>query len=171
MCGADRPVHFAGVATIVTKLLLQALPDVAVFGEKDFQQLQVIRRLVRDLDIPVTIVGGPIRREGNGLAMSSRNRYLSEEQKAVAGLINATLREIARNAADGVDPAPLLEAGRQALLDAGFDKVDYLELRHEEDLSPCAAYDPERPARLFAAAHLGRARLIDNWPVRAPSGR
>ena len=165
LCGADRPSHFAGVATIVTKLLLQAQPDVAVFGEKDFQQLQVIRRLVRDLDIPATIIGGPISRESSGLALSSRNRYLSGEQREIAAQLNATLRDIASRFLAGQAIGPLLDEGSKSLISAGFDKVDYLELRHEDDLSPCDGLDPARPARLFAAAHLGRARLIDNWAV------
>ncbi|RED52345.1 pantoate--beta-alanine ligase [Aestuariispira insulae] len=168
LCGSDRPTHFSGVATIVTKLLMQSLPDVAVFGEKDFQQLQVIRRLVRDLDIPVTILGGAICREENGLAMSSRNRYLTAEQRETAAILSKTLGDIAKHALTGAPLAPMLREGQEKLLEAGFDKVDYLEIRHEEDLSPCKELDKARPARLFAAAHLGRARLIDNCPVVNP---
>lgn len=161
LCGAARPGHFSGMATIVTKLLLQCLPDAALFGEKDWQQLQVVRRLVRDLDIPVAIVGCPTVREADGLALSSRNARLKPAHRAVAPLLNRLMLDIAAKAASGASPAPLLEAARGALAAAGFGPIDYLELRHPETLAPADA----APARVFAAAWLGDVRLIDNVPV------
>lgn len=155
--GQFRPGHFAGVATIVAKLLLQAAPDVAVFGEKDFQQLLVIRRVVRDLDIPVRIDGVPTVRENDGLALSSRNAYLSPDERARAPLLHRTLRDVARGFADGDPAAP--ERGIEALLAGGFAKVDYLDVRDAETLDPP---HPGRPTRVLAAAWLGRTRLIDN---------
>ena len=164
LCGEVRPGHFAGVATVVTKLLLQALPDVAVFGEKDYQQLQVIRRLVRDLDIPVAVIGAPTVREADGLALSSRNAYLSPEQRAIAPAMFRVLTALAerlRNCDEAA--APLLAAGCEDLRYAGFASVDYLELRDTETLAPLTHAD--RPARLLVAARLGKARLIDNIGV------
>ena len=155
--GEFRPGHFAGVATIVAKLLLQAAPDVAIFGEKDFQQLLVIRRVVRDLDIPVRIESAPTVRESDGLALSSRNAYLSAEERARAPLLHRTLRDVARGFAGGDAAAP--RRGVEALLAGGFAKVDYLEVRDAETLDPPR---PSRPARVLAAAWLGRTRLIDN---------
>lgn len=164
LCGGSRPGHFSGVATVVTKLLLQTLPDVACFGEKDYQQVQVIRRFVRDLDIPVEIVGVPTVREADGLARSSRNAYLTPEERAAAPNLHRTLQDTAAaiRAGSAVDAA--LEAGKRALLAAGFAAVDYLELRAAEGLAPLAALD--RPARLLVAARLGKTRLIDNIPVK-----
>lgn len=165
LCGRFRPGHFAGVATVVTKLLLQALPDVACFGEKDYQQLLVIRRLVRDLDIPVRVLGVPTVREADGLALSSRNRYLAPAERRIAAALPRTLRELARAIEAGAAIAPALAAATAALRAAGFDKLDYLELRDPETLAPRERLDG--PARLFAAAWIGRTRLIDNWPVAA----
>ena len=165
LCGHSRPDHFQGVATIVTKLLLQALPEVAVFGEKDFQQLQVIRRLVRDLDIPVEIIGGAISREGSGLALSSRNRYLSAEQKEQAAELNRVLKDMAAAIRQGADISQKLAEGKDRLVKAGFASVDYLEARHEDDLTVCETFQAERPTRLFGAAFMGQARLIDNLPI------
>lgn len=164
LCGDARPGHFRGVATIVTKLLLQALPDVAVFGEKDFQQLMVIRRLVRDLDIPVEIIGAPIVREADGLAMSSRNAYLSAEERPVAARIHAILTGTAAVLAQGQPVATACSDAVAALLASGFRAVDYLELRDAETLAPVT--ELTRPARLFVAAFLGRTRLIDNIGVQ-----
>ena len=164
LCGPVRPGHFDGVATVVCKLLNQVGPDIAAFGEKDWQQLAVIRRLVRDLDMPVEILGAPTIREEDGLAMSSRNRYLDPEQRRIAGGLNRLLKASAEMIGRGAPVARVLEAGKKALLDKGFSKVDYLDLREADTLLALDAR-PTRPARLFVAAHLGRARLIDNWPV------
>ncbi len=163
LCGRFRPGHFAGVATIVAKLFLQAMPDVAIFGEKDFQQLQVVRRMVRDLDIPVDVVGNATVREADGLAMSSRNLYLTPEQRVIAPALPATLREIAAGVAKGEACGPLLEAGLARLTQAGFHPVQYLECADAETLRP--SDDPTRPRRIFVAAYLGKVRLIDNVPV------
>ena len=165
LCGATRPHFFGGVATVVTKLLLQALPDMAFFGEKDFQQLQVIRRLVRDLDVPVEIVGAPTVREQDGLARSSRNAYLSHNERPVAGRLNLILAEAAAALADGAGVARTEAEAVQALLAAGFDKVDYVEIRGAEDLRRLGPGPVDGPARVLAAAWLGRTRLIDNMAV------
>ncbi len=162
LCGGARPGHFDGVATVVSKLLIQAAPDIAIFGEKDYQQLQVIRRLARDLDLGVRILGAPIARAPDGLALSSRNAYLDEAQRAVAPRLHLVLREAVRALAEGA-PVQRVEAGaRAALLHAGFDRVDYVEVRGGKDLAPCGPGRLVAPARVLAAAHLGRTRLIDN---------
>lgn len=166
--GEFRPGHFAGVATVVTKLLLMALPDAAYFGEKDYQQLQVIRRLTRDLDVPVAIVGVPTVREADGLAMSSRNRYLGPADRAVAAALPRVMRETVAKLEGGAPAAPVLAAGREALVAAGFASVDYLAVVDPATLQPLDRV--AGPARLLAAAHAGRTRLIDNWPVE-PRGR
>lgn len=163
LCGATRPHFFGGVATVVTKLLLMALPDRAYFGEKDFQQLQVIRRLVRDLNIPTAIVGVPTIRESDGLAMSSRNAYLSPAQRKIAGALPQVMQETVAELRNGLVAAPALAAAKARLHKAGFDRVDYLELCDEQSLQPIAIARP--PARLFVAAFIGKTRLIDNWPV------
>ena len=163
LCGVSRPHHFGGVATIVTKLLLQAQASRAYFGEKDFQQLQVIRRLARDLDIPVAIVGVPTIREADGLALSSRNRYLAADDRAMAAALPRILRETAAELAAGHAAASILDAAKRRLADAGITRLDYLELCGEENLQPLHAAIPG--SRLFVAAHIGRTRLIDNWPV------
>jgi pantoate--beta-alanine ligase len=164
LCGPYRPGHFEGVATVVTKLLLQSLPDVAVFGEKDWQQLQVIRRLARDLDIPVAIDGAPTVREAYGLAMSSRNAYLSPAERAVAASLNRTLRNLAQAVANGEPCRAAEEHGLRALLEKGFTRVDYVTVADAESLQPIDRIG-ERPARAFAAAWLGRTRLIDNVEI------
>jgi pantoate--beta-alanine ligase len=163
LCGAFRPGHFAGVATVVAKLLLQALPDVAVFGEKDYQQLQVIRRLVIDLDIPVRIEGAPTVRETDGLALSSRNAYLDDAERRVAPSLYRALTATAARLAAGAPSGTALADGIIALETAGFAPVDYLEWRDAETLKPEPL--PGRPSRLLAAAWLGKTRLIDNVPV------
>lgn len=164
LCGPHRPGHFAGVATVVAKLLLQALPDAAYFGEKDYQQLQVIRRLARDLDIPARIVGVPTVREADGLALSSRNRYLSAEERAKAAVLPQVLGKVAAAAPGGrMAQLQAVADGREALLQAGFNRIDYLEVADAETLQPVT--DTARPARVFAAAWIGRTRLIDNRPV------
>jgi pantoate--beta-alanine ligase len=158
-----RPHFFAGVATVVAKLLLQCRPDIAIFGEKDFQQLKVVTALARDLDLPVEIVGAPVVRERDGLAMSSRNAYLSGEERAVAPTLFGVLTDCARKIADGAALEPVLAEGRAAISRAGF-ALDYLEARNAETLLPLGS-SRERPIRLLLAARLGRTRLIDNVPV------
>ena len=165
LCGAYRPGHFEGVATVVTKLLLQSLPDRAYFGEKDYQQLQVIRRMTRDLDIPVDIRAVPTVREQDGLALSSRNRALSPEQRAIAPRLAQELAHAAQVLADGSTPAgPVLADARARLMEEGFRAVDYVDLRDAENLQALERAD--RPCRVFGAAWLGETRLIDNRPVR-----
>lgn len=158
--GKSRPGHFDGVATVVLKLLLRTLPHVAIFGEKDYQQLCVIRRAVADFDIPVEIIGAPTLRESDGLAMSSRNIYLSEQERAIAPKLYATLTEVSAKLASGIQPA--LDQGVAALTAAGF-KVDYLAFCDAETLAPLDTLGA--PARLLVAAQLGMTRLIDNIAV------
>jgi pantoate--beta-alanine ligase len=162
LCGDYRPGHFSGVATVVTKLLLQALPDVALFGEKDYQQLQVIRGLARDLDIPVSIVGVPTVREADGLAMSSRNLHMSSHERTIAPQMYQTLTTVAERIHNGDDVGTACAAGREALTAAGFAPVEYLELRDAQSLAPGDITDP---CRILAAAWLGDTRLIDNIPL------
>ncbi|OYD85506.1 pantoate--beta-alanine ligase [Azospirillum brasilense] len=163
LCGTFRPQMFGGVALVVTKLFLQAQPDVAVFGEKDYQQLMVIRRFARDLDIPVRVEGLPTVREADGLAMSSRNAYLSADERARAPELNRALLDAASTLAGGAEAASVLEAVRARITAAGFGSIDYVELRDADTLEPVTRV--ERPARLLAAAWMGKARLIDNVPV------
>jgi pantoate--beta-alanine ligase len=162
LCGPFRPGHFAGVATVVTKLLNQVRPDVALFGEKDFQQLRVIQQAVADLDLAVEIRGVPTLRETDGLAMSSRNRYLSPEERAIAPKLHAVLSEIAAASRNGTPVAGRIAAGRAALEVAGF-RVQYLAVCDARTLAPVERVDG--PARVLAAAFLGRTRLIDNLAV------
>jgi pantoate--beta-alanine ligase len=162
-CGPFRPGHFAGVATVVSKLLLQSQADVALFGEKDFQQLQVIRRVARDLDIPVAIEGVPTVRESDGLALSSRNVYLTPEQRAVAPALYRTLREMARRLEAGEDVTAVTAGGLATLESAGFTAIDYLVVSDAETLVPLASSD--RPGRILSAVWLGKTRLIDNISV------
>lgn len=163
-----RPHFFGGVATVVTKLLLQVLPDVAVFGEKDYQQLQVIRRLVRDLDIPVEVIGGPTIRETDGLAMSSRNAYLSTDHRAVAPRMKRIIDDAGKQVLTGGDPQVTEEAAAAALLEAGFEKVDYVAIRNADSLARISQAEIKEgsPLRILAAAHLGTTRLIDNVDPR-----
>jgi pantoate--beta-alanine ligase len=163
LCGEVRPGHFSGVATVVAKLLLQALPDVAVFGEKDYQQLAVIRRMARDLDLPVAIVGAATVREPDGLALSSRNAYLSPEERAIAPAIHRAITRVAEGMAAGGRASALCPTAAADLLAAGFVSVDYVEVRDADGLAPVEVLD--RPARVLAAARLGGARLIDNIGV------
>jgi pantoate--beta-alanine ligase len=163
LCGDARPGHFDGVATVVAKLFNQVRPDIAVFGEKDYQQLVVIRRLTRDLDLGVEIVAVPTQRDADGLALSSRNSYLSDDERQAARTLPRALGEAARSLQDGADPADALAGARERLAAAGFGPIDYVELRDAETLEPLARLD--RPARLLAAARLGRTRLIDNLAV------
>ena len=162
LCGADRPGHFDGVATVVSKLLIQTGADFAFFGEKDYQQLATIRRMVRDLDLPVEIVGCPTVRDPDGLALSSRNVLLSPEERACAPALHRALVTAAGRLRNGEDASCLADASA-GIAAAGFAAVEYVELRDAEDLVPMQRLD--RPARLLAAAHLGRVRLIDNIAV------
>lgn len=161
--GAARPGHFAGVATVVTKLFQQVKPDSAFFGEKDFQQLAVIRRFVADLDMDIEIVGVPTQREDDGLALSSRNAYLSEEERVIARTLPRALGEAKSAIERGDDPAGALAAAVARLREAGFDPIDYVALVDAVTLEPVERM--AGPARLIAAAKLGRTRLIDNLPV------
>jgi pantoate--beta-alanine ligase len=165
LCGVSRPGFFEGVATVVTKLLLQSLPDTAIFGEKDFQQLLVIKRFARDLDIPAEILGGPTVREPDGLALSSRNAYLDPDQRARAPELHRALIEAAAAIKSGGGVEQALAAARKRIENAGFDLIDYLDHRDAETLE--AAQTTERPTRLFVAAWLGKTRLIDNVAVGA----
>jgi len=162
--GAFRPQMFGGVALVVSKLLHQVQPDVAVFGEKDWQQLMVVRRMVRDLDMPVRIVGLATARDGHGLALSSRNAYLSQTELETARKLNGVLAEAGAKASRGEPVAQAEQWAEQALKAAGFDSVDYVAIRRAEDLS---VFDGalDGPARILAAAKIGRTRLIDNMAV------
>lgn len=158
-----RPHFFGGVAVVVAKLLNQVQADISVFGEKDYQQLMVVRRLTEDLDIPTRIIGAPTGRDGWGLALSSRNAYLSEPEMEIARRLNGVLAEAGARARDA-SPAEAEAWAREALVQAGFDRVDYVAIRRADDLAPFPeAIDA--PARILAAAWLGKTRLIDNLPV------
>lgn len=167
-CGASRPGHFDGVATVVLKLFNQVTPDVALFGEKDWQQLAVIRRMARDLDLARpcadAIFGVPTVREPDGLALSSRNRYLSEQDRRHAAALPAAMRAAIAKIEGGADVAPVLHALEGALIDAGFASVDYVDLRDAETLAELYAL-ADAPARLLVAARIGGTRLIDNMAV------
>jgi pantoate--beta-alanine ligase len=163
LCGASRPGHFEGVATVVTKLFNMVQPDLAIFGEKDFQQLAVIRTLVRDLNMPIQVLGEPTVRAADGLALSSRNGYLSAEQRALAPVLYQTLTQLgaALRAGEG-NFATLLGAARERIEAAGL-RLDYLEIREAEGLRQATAQD--RQLVILVAAYLGNTRLIDNLSV------
>jgi pantoate--beta-alanine ligase len=159
LCGASRPGHFEGVTTVVARFFGLLRPDVAVFGEKDYQQLAVLRRMTRDLALPIEIVGAPLVRDHDGLALSSRNAFLSPAQRQRALSLNRSLAAMAAQARAGErDVTALIKVGRGAL---DVDELDYLEVLDEENLTPLTVLD--RPARAFVAAKLGTTRLIDNW--------
>ena len=161
--GAARPGHFDGVATVVAKLLLAVRPDIALFGEKDFQQLAVIRRLVADLGLGTEIVGVPTVREADGLALSSRNAYLSAEERQQAVALPNALEAARAAIGQGTSVFEALHAGRAALRDGGFSRIDYFELVDATTLEPLD--EPQGEMRLIAAAVIGTTRLIDNLPV------
>jgi pantoate--beta-alanine ligase len=161
--GAARPGHFDGVATVVSRLFEQVRPDVALFGEKDYQQLAIIREMVRERGLPVEIVGVPTQRDADGLALSSRNAYLTDEERQSARALPRALGEAAAAIQRGGDVAGALAAATERLAKAGFDPIDYVELCDAETLAPVTSL--ARPARLLAAARLGRTRLIDNLAV------
>jgi pantoate--beta-alanine ligase len=158
-----RPGFFGGVASVVTKLLLQTLPDVAIFGEKDYQQLQVIKRLTRDLDIPVEIEGAETIRESDGLALSSRNAYLNDAERIVAPVLYQTIIAVAEKVSSGENIRDTEAWAIEELKNSSFGKVDYITVRDAQSLLPPS--DLQRPTRVLAAARLGRARLIDNIAI------
>lgn len=155
-----RPHFFGGVATVVAKLFTQVRPDMAFFGEKDFQQLKVVTRMARDLDLRVKIIGGAIIRERDGLAMSSRNVYLSPDERRAAPVLFRTLKATSKRMRDGEDFQTALAEGARVIREAGF-ALDYLEARHAESLAPISSLS-EGPVRLLVAAKIGTTRLIDN---------
>ena len=165
LCGAVRPGHFDGVATVVAKLLTQVQPDIAVFGEKDWQQLAVIRRMALDLNLGVEIVGAPIVRDVDGLALSSRNAYLSTDERRAALALPRALQEAGAQIEAGGRVSPALDQAKNTLLQAGFASVDYVALVDSASLEPLETLD--REARMLAAARIGTTRLIDNFPVRS----
>ncbi len=165
MDGIHRPGHFQGVATVVAKLFAQTSATDAFFGEKDYQQLQVVRRMARDLDIPITVHGCPTIREIDGLAMSSRNLLLSDRARTTAPVLIEQMEAVSEAITGGQDFAAAQAGAIAALMQAGFTSVDYFEMRADDDLSLLTA--PTRPARLFAAAWLAGVRLIDNIAVQA----
>ena len=167
LCATSRPGFFDGVGTVVTKLLIQTLPDIAIFGEKDYQQLLIIKRLARDLDIPTKIIGAPTIREVDGLAVSSRNVYLSPTHRETASSIFKVLKTTATAIALGDDASLAAKKAHDDLVLAGFSKIEYFEARHSETLEPIK--DTRNPGRLFAAVWLGSTRLIDNLEIKAYS--
>ena len=162
-CGAARPGHFDGVATIVSKLFNQVRPDIAIFGEKDWQQLAIIRRMARDLDFALDILGAPIARDADGLALSSRNAYLSKQQREAATAFPGALKAAAKVIAGGADVGEALAKAEADIVAGGFDSVDYVALADADSLERLTAF--RKPARLLAAARMGKTRLIDNLAV------
>lgn len=163
LCGESRPGHFDGVATVVSKLFLQTSADFAFFGEKDYQQLQIVRRMAADLDIPIAVIGCPTIREQDGLAMSSRNLLLSDRSRVYAPVLAEVMEDMRQKLADGAAMAEIAPEAEARILAAGFNTIDYLELRSGRDLSLLDKAEPD--ARLFAAAWLAGVRLIDNIAV------
>jgi pantoate--beta-alanine ligase len=159
-----RPGHFDGVATVVAKLFTSVMPDIAIFGDKDYQQLQVIKTMARDLHLPVKVIGAPIVREKDGLALSSRNIYLSPSERAAAPVLHQVLKESAKAIAAGEDPEAVLSRGRAKIMSAGF-KLDYLEARDTATLARLGEQPRKPKVRLLVAAKIGKTRLIDNFAV------
>lgn len=162
-----RPTFFDGVALVVTKLLNRVAPDIAIFGEKDYQQLATIRRLVEDLDMPIKVVGAKIARDKHGLALSSRNKYFDEEGLKVARRLNEIMRFCAQQMSKGENVDQATDRAAKALLAAGFSSVDYVQVRSPNSLTVLEGGILNGPARLLVAAHCKGVRLIDNFPVRA----
>jgi pantoate--beta-alanine ligase len=165
--GAFRPHHFDGVATVCCKLFNQVTPDVAIFGQKDYQQLSVLRQLVEDLNMPLQLIAAPTVREKDGLALSSRNAYLSDKERAIAPALYAIISEAAAKVAAGTPFTVVTTTATASLAAAGFTKVDYVEIRDAATLS--ASVSPGKPLRILAAAWLGKTRLIDNIAAGSPS--
>jgi pantoate--beta-alanine ligase len=162
--GEIRPQHFGGVATVCCKLFSQVTPDIAIFGEKDYQQLTVLRQMVLDLNLPLKIVGAPTQRAKDGLALSSRNAYLTETERKIAPALYAAILELAKNVAKGADIPSGVAAAKRKLLAAGFTSIDYIEVRDAETLGKVGR-STNGPMRVLAAARLGKTRLIDNVAV------
>jgi pantoate--beta-alanine ligase len=165
LCGITRPHHFHGVALVVSKLLNQTKADFAFFGEKDFQQLAIIKQTIKDLDIDCKIIGCPIKREEDGLAMSSRNRYLKPMERKIAPKLFEILRKAKLEIKGGAKPTMVLANAKRALRAAGFSNIDYIELRAEKSLERLEKLKQGTAARLFAAVYLGKTRLIDNMKI------
>lgn len=161
--GAARPGHFDGMATIVSKLLNQSMPDMAIFGEKDYQQLQTIKRFVRDLDMDVKIIGSKLIREDDGLAMSSRNAYLNMDERIIAGQLNKILKDLVQSVNTGENLREAEARATELLLEAGFTSVEYVSVRDAENLNEIT--DITRPARVLAVACIGKIRLLDNMVI------
>jgi pantoate--beta-alanine ligase len=159
-----RPGHFDGVATVVAKLFTSVMPDIAIFGDKDYQQLQVIKTMARDLHLPLKVIGAPIIREKDGLALSSRNVYLSPSERAAAPVLHQVLKDSAKAIAAGEDPEAVLSRGRAKIMSAGF-KLDYLEARDAGSLAKLTPQQRKPKVRLLVAAKIGKTRLIDNIAV------
>jgi pantoate--beta-alanine ligase len=162
--GAFRPGHFDGVATVCAKLFNQVAPDVAIFGEKDFQQLAVLRQMVRDLDMPLKLIGAPTKRDPDGLALSSRNTYLTIAERKVAPALYAAISSLAQDVANGADVPTGVNNAKRKLASAGFTKINYVEVRDAETLEPGSTASGRR-LRVLAACWLGKTRLIDNVAV------
>ncbi len=163
LCGRVRPGHFDGVILVVSKLFNQVAPDVAIFGQKDFQQLTIIKQMARDLDFNITILGAPTVREADGLAMSSRNVYLTPAERAIAPQLYATIQWSAEQLRMGAHYRNIIPQAVERILQAGFQAIDYCDWRYEHDLS--LATNNAQPSRIIVAAHLGKARLLDNVVV------
>ncbi|MFN7612933.1 MAG: pantoate--beta-alanine ligase [Alphaproteobacteria bacterium] len=168
LCGDFRPGHFDGVATVVAKLFMQIRPDIALFGEKDYQQLMLIKRLVKDLNMNIEVLGVPTLRERDGLALSSRNQYLDADERKIAPKLYAILQQTSNHIRSGADVKDMLGLAEKEIIAAGFTKIDYIELREEESLMPVVNFS-EETARLLSAVWLGKTRLIDN--VRVAIGK